>query len=312
MIKRVVLSVYIGLLFNPFFCFSQDSIPKSKEITEENNIKFQEYFFKSLSEKSIKNYQKAIENLEVCNSIIPENKSIYFEFSKNYLLLSKTIEAKIYIDLALGFEPNNIWMLSHLIAIQTKEKNFKGAINTQLKLIQLNPKYRTELVRLYYLDGDYVKALSLISILEKEKGLTKNLKQLKDTIELIQKPKIDKVFDDDLTTLIYKFENNKPSFSNLKKILEIASKTNTQIYFKYSKLAINLFPAQPFSYLFMANSLNYQNNYHEAIEVLETGMDFVFDNPVLERQFYSLLIEAYTNLNNVKKVSEYKQKLKKT
>ena len=62
----------------------------------------------------------------------------------------------------------------------------------------------------------------------------------------------------------------------------------------------------------MANSLNYQNNYHEAIEVLETGMDFVFDNPVLERQFYSLLIEAYTNLNNVKKVSEYKQKLKKT
>ena len=56
MSKRIVLFVFLGLLYNPFFSFSQDSIPITKDITEENEIKFQEHFFKSLSEKSIKNY----------------------------------------------------------------------------------------------------------------------------------------------------------------------------------------------------------------------------------------------------------------
>ena len=69
MIKRIVLIVFLGLLYNPFCIVAQDSIPKIKEITEENTIKFQEFFFKSLSEKSIKNYQIAIQNLEECKAI---------------------------------------------------------------------------------------------------------------------------------------------------------------------------------------------------------------------------------------------------
>lgn len=82
MIKRIVLYVFFGLLFNPFLLYSQDSIPKINEITEEiieeNTIKFQEYFFKSLSEKSIKNYQIAIQNLEECNAIFPNDKAVFF------------------------------------------------------------------------------------------------------------------------------------------------------------------------------------------------------------------------------------------
>ena len=93
MIKRIVLSVFLGLLFNPFCSYSQDSIPNAKEIAkeiaEENNIKFQEYFFKSLSEKSIKNYQIAIENLEECNTISPNNKTIYFEKNRWFYYLGK-------------------------------------------------------------------------------------------------------------------------------------------------------------------------------------------------------------------------------
>jgi len=46
MIKRIVLIVFLGLLYNPFCIVAQDSIPKIKEITEENTIKFQEFFFK--------------------------------------------------------------------------------------------------------------------------------------------------------------------------------------------------------------------------------------------------------------------------
>ena len=229
MIKRIVLSVFLGLLFNPFCSYSQDSIPKAKEIAEENNIKFQEYFFKSLSEKSIKNYQSAIENLEECNTISPNNKTIYFELSKNYLLLNKTSEATQYINKALLLEPTNTWILLHLVAIQKKERNYQEAIKTQLTIVQQKPKQRSELIWLYYLNSEYTKALSLIYMVEKETGLTTRLNQLKVKLELKNKPIALKVSKDSLTQLITDYEANKPSFSKLKKILTLAINENTLV-----------------------------------------------------------------------------------
>jgi len=123
MIKRVVLIVFLGLLYNPFCAIAQDSIAIAEDVEEKNLVKFQEYFFKALSDKSIKNYRKSIESLEACNEISPENISVYFELSKNYLLLNKTREAKNYIDKALNIESSNIWMLQHSVTIQKKERN---------------------------------------------------------------------------------------------------------------------------------------------------------------------------------------------
>ena len=314
MIKRIVLSVFLGLLFNPFCSFSQDSIPNAKEIAkeiaEENNIKFQEYFFKSLSEKSIKNYQLAIENLEECNTISPNNKTIYFELSKNYLLLNKTSEATQYINKALLLEPTNTWILLHLVAIQKKERNYQKAIKTQLTIVQQKPKQRSELIWLYYLNSEYTKALSLIYMVEKETGLTTRLNQLKVKLELKNKPIALKVSKDSLTQLITDYEANKPSFSKLKKILTLAINENTEVFYKYSSLAIDLYPAQPFAYLSRGKALQLQKKHQQAIDVLEIGIDFVIENSLLESQFYTTLVKAYTSLNNPKKVLEYKIKLK--
>ena len=41
--------------------YAQDSIPVAKDLTEEKELDFQQFFFKALSEKSIGHYQKAIE-----------------------------------------------------------------------------------------------------------------------------------------------------------------------------------------------------------------------------------------------------------
>ena len=301
-------------MFNPFCSYSQDSIPNAKEIAkeiaEENNIKFQEYFFKSLSEKSIKNYQLAIENLEECNTISPNNKTIYFELSKNYLLLNKTSEATQYINKALLLEPTNTWILLHLVAIQKKERNYQKAIKTQLTIVQQKPKQRSELIWLYYLNSEYTKALSLIYMVEKETGLTTRLNQLKVKLELKNKPIALKVSKDSLTQLITDYEANKPSFSKLKKILTLAINENTEVFYKYSSLAIDLYPAQPFAYLSRGKALQLQKKHQQAIDVLEIGIDFVIENSLLESQFYTTLVKAYTSINNPKKVLEYKIKLK--
>jgi tetratricopeptide (TPR) repeat protein len=309
MIKRVVLYVFFWLLFTPFFSYSQDSIPSKQISTEENYIKFQEYFFKSLSEKSIKNYQIAIQNLEECNAIIPNDKTVLFELSKNYFLLNRTSEALQYINDALQLDPSNFWMLKHLVAILKKNQNYQEAINTQLIITKQNPYQRSELIHLYYLNDEFIKALSLIEIIEKEYGLTTRLKRLKDKLIFKNKPQIATSNIDSLPKLISDFELNPSSFNTLKKILTLAIKENISTYYIYSSLAIDLFPEQPFSYLSKGTALQLQGKHQEAIDILEIGIDFIVENSMLEAQFFTILVKAYTSLNNTRKALEYKMKL---
>jgi tetratricopeptide (TPR) repeat protein len=311
MIKRIGLFVCLVLLFNPFSSLSQENADQSSNLSEEKEMKFQEYFFKSLSNKSIRNYQKAIQNLEVCDKLSPRNKTIYFEFSKNYLFLNQTLQARQFIEKALEQDSSNIWMLLHFVSILKKDRNYEEAIKVQLKIIELDPYYRESLIYLYHLNSQSDKALSLIYLLEQEKGLHQKLERFKEKLELSKKPVKLKKDNKDLDKLISDFNENKPSFSMLKQILEIAEFNNSEILDNYSKLAVTLFPAQPFSYLSRAKLLHKQQQFDEAIAILEIGLDFVIENPTLEAQFYSTLAKVYSSLGNNGKAFEFENKIKK-
>ena len=311
MIKRIGLFVCLVLLFNPFSSLSQENADQSSYLSEEKEIKFQEYFFKSLSNKSIRNYQKAIQNLEVCDKLSPRNKTIYFEFSKNYLFLNQTLQARQFIEKALEKDSSNIWMLLHFVSILKKDRNYEEAIKVQLKIIELDPYYRESLIYLYHLNSQSDKALSLLYLLEQEKGLHKKLERLKEKLELSMKPVKLKNDYKDLDKLISDFNENKPSFSMLKQILEIAELNDSGILDNYSKLAVTLFPAQPFSYLSRAKFLHKKQQFVEAIAILEIGLDFVIENPTLEAQFYSTLAKVYSSLGNKEKAFEFENKIKK-
>lgn len=311
MIKRIGLFVCLVLLFNPFSSLSQENADQSSNLSEEKEMKFQEYFFKSLSNKSIRNYQKAIQNLEVCDKLSPRNKTIYFEFSKNYLFLNHTLKARQFIEKALEQDSSNIWMLLHFVSILKKDRNYEEAIKVQLKIIELDPYYRESLIYLYHLNSQSDKAISLLYLVEQEKGLHQKLERLKEKLELSMKPVKLKNDYKDLDKLISDFNENKPSFSMLKQILEIAEFNNSEILDNYSKLAVTLFPAQPFSYLSRAKLLHKQQQFDEAIAILEIGLDFVIENPTLEAQFYSTLAKVYSSLGNNKKAIEFENKIKK-
>ena len=64
-------------------------------------------------------------------------------------------------------------------------------------------------------------------------------------------------------------------------------------------------------YLSRGKSLQMQKKHQEAIDVLESGIDFVIENPSSERQFYNELVKAYTSINKPTKATEYLEKAKK-
>ncbi|MCL7752816.1 hypothetical protein [Polaribacter sp. Z022] len=298
------------LAFYSLNSLSQDSIPVAEDLTEEKELKFQQFFFKALSEKSIGNYQKAIENLESCNQILNENNAVFFEFSKNYFQLNKTLLAKEYINRALIKEPSNIWMLKHLVKINIKEKDFSEAIRNQKKVVVLNLKERELLLRLYLRNRDYENAVLLMDEMEQENALSSNFKSLKLNLEKKTRNTVKKQKVNDSDSLIEQFKTDK-SYQVLKQLLELY-KTNPQILLKYSTEGMALFPAQPYVYLMNGKALNYQKSYKKALLSLQNGIDFVIEDK-MEADFYKEMAISYKNLGMTKeqkKVIEKSKKLK--
>lgn len=308
MIKRIVLIICFLLVYSPSL-FSQDSIPAAKDLTEEKNLEFQSYFFKALSDKAIRNYQKAIGNLEMCNEILPNNPIVYFEFSKNYFFLNRNQLAKEYINRALEKKPNDIWMQLHLIKIFKKERDFTSAIGIQEKLANSDPKRKEELVYLYLQNRDYVKAISLMNAMESENGLSKNLLVLKNNLEKRKSNLLKKKTSNNLSDLISKF-NQENSLKDLLLILEKSEKENKTVFHQLSEKGLELFPAQPSVYLYRAKSLNDQKLHKKALTILETGIDFIIDNPTMLNSFYREMANSYKSLGNENKYQEFINKIK--
>lgn len=306
---------YFRLALFSFFFFlftlnidAQDSIAAPKDLTEEAALKFQQFFFKALSQKSIGNYQKAIENLENCNQLLTNDVAVFFEFSKNYLFLNNGLLAKEYISRALEKDPDNIWMLKHLVKIHQKDRNYKKAIEVQQKIIANEPKEREFLVSLYVYDRQYQEAISLMNILESEYALSSNLKRLKESLEARKSNLVKEIKLENIGPLTDQFKKDK-SYPILKQILKI-SYDKPEILLKYSEEGISLFPAQPYVYLMKAKALNDQNNYKNALLTLQNGIDFVIEDK-MEADFYKEIAKAYKGLGNKKEENIYKQRAKK-
>ena len=306
--KSLILPFFFLLL--SFSSFSQDSIATSN-VLEDKNLQFQEYFFKALSQKAIRHYQKAIDNLDQCNQLLPNNKAVFFELSKNYYHLNKTFEAIEFANKALVLDPENKAVLKHLILVYKKDRNFSEAIKTQEKIVVNHPKEKEALVILHFQNRDYTSAKKVLEELEKANMLTSRLRRLKTNFALTsmysnsKKNKIKKVN----ITLEEQFLSEK-KYKTLEKLLLKFEKEKSPKLLSYSKQGLELFPAQPMVYLMNGKALNTLNKHQEALETLQNGIDFVIDDKKLSAKFYKELGKAYQGLGNKKEADRYFKRAK--
>lgn len=308
MAKKIALIICICFGFN-LASFSQDSISLESDLNEERKLQFQEYFFKALSDKAIRNYQKAIGHLEMCSEILPDNPVVFFELSKNYFFLDQNQLARDYVLKAIEKEPENIWMQLHLVKILKKERNFKGAIKVQKKLVDSDARRKEELVYLYLQDRDYKNAVALMDKIQLEKGLSKNLMLLKSSLEARKSDLLQKKESNDLTDFVDQFNKNN-SLDTLIAILKKSELEDQNTFQEYSAKGLNLFPAQPLVYLYRAKALFQTKRHKEALTVLQTGIDFIIDNNSMIKLFYEEMASNYKALGQNDRYLEMKSKAK--
>ncbi len=255
------------------------------------------------------NTEGAIENLEQKIDDNPKNEKEYlnliflyseqgnkekaFEVAKNLLKNNPKSELvhlalyKFYLD--EGNASEAIKSIKIVFASEEVDKETKyKVLGDFIQFVNENPQYETDLAeivnqfsvengRVYEKLGDYYAAKNRNedALNAYEKGIAKD----PDNYNLLK------------NTLLFQIDFKK---------YEAAAKLSAE--------GLEIFPAQALLYLLNGVANNGLQKSDAAIESLETGLDFVFENPKMERDFYEQLSLAYTAKGDSKKGKMYADK----
>ena len=120
--KKLILGFW--LITSSFSAFSQKELD---DIALANN-EFQLAFYESLKQKGIENYDRALESLEKCLALEPENAAVYNELGRNYLKLKKYKEAYASFEKASQIEPKNRWYLHGMYDVTYQIQDYNQSI----------------------------------------------------------------------------------------------------------------------------------------------------------------------------------------
>jgi tetratricopeptide (TPR) repeat protein len=232
--KTALFSFLIAMLFAPIYLFAQEE-PKDTLALAEN--KFEDSFFESLKQKGMENYDRAIESLEKCQTLQPENGVVYFELGKNYLSQKKYNEAYDNFEKATKIDPKNRWAWVGMYDVCYDSHDYNRAINIVQKLVEFKADYREDLVSLYMNTQQFDKALDLINELNETAGKSDKRELYK--AQILQDAKYQGAEKANLISKIKQFPKEESNYISLiflysksnqeDKALEVAQKLEKEI-----------------------------------------------------------------------------------
>ncbi|HSD06482.1 tetratricopeptide repeat protein [Flavobacterium sp.] len=172
--------------------------------------KFQDYFYESIFQKSIENYDKSLVALDQCLKLKPNNATIYFEMGKNYLASKDYKNAYSSFERATQIDPTNKWFWVGLYDVCYETKDFNQAIVIINKLIPFDADYKEDLVSLYMLTKQHEKALTAINELNEKVGKTERREMYK--MEILSEGKFQNSEVDNLKALIDKNPKDESNY----------------------------------------------------------------------------------------------------
>ncbi|RZJ34088.1 MAG: tetratricopeptide repeat protein [Flavobacterium sp.] len=167
-IQRFLLCLLAAAALTPTSVSAQTEPEDIAAVTDE----FQDYFYESLKQKGIENYDKAITALEQCLRLQPNNAVVHYELGKNYLLEKNYKQAYSEFESASKIDPTNQWYWVGMYDVCYETRDYAQAIVIVNKLIEFKKEYKEDLASLYMNTQQFDKALELINELNDNVGRT--------------------------------------------------------------------------------------------------------------------------------------------
>lgn len=196
--------------------------------TEPEEIKldadqFQEFFYESLLQKGIENYDKAVVALDKCIKIKPNDAAVYYELGKNYLALKEYKNAYSSFEKATQIDPKNKWFWVGMYDVSYETSDYNLAIMVINKLIEFDEKYKEDLTSLYMGTKQFDKALDLINELNETFGKTDRRDLYKS--QILSEGKFQNM---EASNLLEQIEKNPKEESNYISLIVLYSKNNEE------------------------------------------------------------------------------------
>lgn len=242
--------------------------------------------------------------------------------------------------------PENEQNFLNLIFTLSQYNLKEDAFSTAKSFLKNHPKSHIAHVALYkfYMDAeDYNNAISSMKIVTSSNVLEPYLKVkvLSDFMRFVQKnpeykeillevqpaESLDTSSRSNLEWGQYFLEQNKidKALEFYEKVLEetpenlAVIKTVAKLYLQtkqynqavdFTTDQLELFPTQLELYLVYGTSQMALKEWNQALEMLEIGLDYIFEDNEVAVQYYNLIAELYKNQNNIKKSKAFSDKAK--
>ncbi|WP_222982747.1 tetratricopeptide repeat protein [Flagellimonas meishanensis] len=286
--------------YSPSYAQEEES---AEVYLEEYTDEFQENFFEALKHKGIQNYDRAIALFLKCKQLQPSYSVIDYELAKAYYSDRQYVTAQEYAIEAVNAEPEDFWYLENLMKIMDAQGN---AIDAVVQNIPFgNQKLQENLALVFFKSKKYQEALKVISTLDNQIWASELKAKINDSINqkgVNAKPTLPKIKekepDDNPVTEYQKYLERLLEEKEYAKLVDV------------SKEALDAYPLQPYFYYAHGAALNNTGDANKAIEVLESGLDYLLDDDDLANWMYSQLAKAYTTVGNATKANEYISKMK--
>ncbi len=290
-----------------------------------------------------KQYDKALEQLDELDNVWGESDIRNALRIQIYRATGDTEGAIENLEQKIDNNPKNEKEYLNLIFLYSEQGNKEKAFEAAKNLFKTNPKSQLVHLALYkfYLDegnaSEAIKSMKIVFASEEVDKETK-YKVLGDFIQFVNE---NPQYETDLAEIVNQFsiengrvyeklgdyyaaKNRKEDALNAyEKGIVIDSDNynllkNTLLFqidlkkyeaaAKLSSEGLEIFPAQALLYLLNGVANNGIQNSDAAIESLETGLDFILEDPKMERDFYEQLGLAYTKKGDSKKAKMYLDK----
>jgi tetratricopeptide (TPR) repeat protein len=208
--------------------------------------------------------------------------------------------------------PNSDWAHVSLVKFYLNNNDGENASNSMFKVLESSKidakiKHRVFNEFLIFASNNSEFSTDLeraISLLDEDRTINVSKEVAK---YFLKKNKL----DESIHYFEKSIENQPEDFESFEFLMQLlVQKKQYEKVDKYAKQQLELYPTQASLYYYSGVALFNLNKTKEAINTLEEGVDYVVENPILEKEFYTQLAKSYEKQGDLKKKEMYLSKIK--
>ena len=301
-----ILAWILGLIMFPVDYYAQEkeiSETESSEVfLEEYTDEFQEKFFAALQQKSIGNYDRAINLFLECKQLDPENPVLDHELARSYLASKQFVMAQQYGIAAVVAKPQDYWVLNTLVEIMQGQGALVEGVKARIPFDDRVLKENLSLI--YYRQQNYEEALKILNGMQRSEFARELSMKINDSLQP------SKSVEPEMDNVAPAAVEDNPMDQYISIISNLLAKEDFKRAAAVSAEALESFPLQPYFYYSSGLVLSREQKYGEAISILESGLDFLLEDVDLANKIYKELADANRALGNSSKANMYLSKIK--